>query len=60
MWREIGKVFRLLGTTGDDCRCIVLVGAGKGFCAGVDFTEESFGLMGMMNDADVARKSISF
>jgi len=65
MWREIGDAFRLLGTLGDGCRCILLLGSGKSFCAGIDITDASFGLMDMGNnngqpDSDTARKYISF
>ncbi len=68
MWREIGKAFRLLGTLGDDTRCILLIGSGKSFCAGIDVTDSSFGLIDMDNDdddknkneIDVARRFLSF
>ena len=42
MWKEIGDVFRQLGTIGDGCRCILLIGNGKGFCGGIDITDEKF------------------
>jgi enoyl-CoA hydratase/carnithine racemase len=42
MWKEIGEAFNLLGTTGDGCRCILLTGSGKGFCGGIDLTDEKF------------------
>jgi delta(3,5)-delta(2,4)-dienoyl-CoA isomerase len=67
MWREIGDAFRKIGTTGDGCRCILIIGSGKGFCGGIDVTDEKFfsGLVG--NDTgddnssqDVARKSLAF
>lgn len=67
MWREIGKAFRTLATLGDDTRCILLIGNGKSFCAGIDVTDPSFGFMDMMDDdgtntnsTDVARKCLSF
>ena len=64
MWREIGKAFRLLGTLGDDTRCILLIGNGKSFCAGIDVTDPSFGLMNTLDDddesMDVARRCLSF
>ena len=45
MWKEIGSVFKLIGTTGDGCRCVLLVGKGKAFCAGIDFLDPDFGLV---------------
>ncbi len=65
MWREIGETFRTLGTTGDGTRCILLVGEGKSFCAGIDIADENFGLMNMGSDEedptiDIARKYLSF
>eukprot|EP00558_Chaetoceros_sp_UNC1202_P005091 CAMPEP_0197256396 /NCGR_PEP_ID=MMETSP1429-20130617/75237_1 /TAXON_ID=49237 /ORGANISM="Chaetoceros sp., Strain UNC1202" /LENGTH=48 /DNA_ID= /DNA_START= /DNA_END= /DNA_ORIENTATION= len=44
MWREVGQAFRTLSTLGDGCRCILLTGSGKSFCAGIDIADESFGL----------------
>lgn len=66
MWREIGEIFRTLGThDDDDCRCVLLRGAGKAFCAGIDVTDPSF--FAPMNDddddddnVDVARRALSF
>lgn len=46
MWREIGDAFRLLGSMGDGCRCILLTGNGKGFCAGIDVSDPKFELIG--------------
>ncbi len=73
MWREIGEAFRLLGSLGDGCRCILLIGSGKSFCSGIDVTDPNFGLMDMGNtddtdsdkdgidiNIDIARKYISF
>jgi len=51
MWREIGAAFRLVGTIGDDCRCVLLRGVGKGFCGGIDMMDEHF-LAGMDGDDD--------
>ena len=61
MWKEIGQAFRRLGTTGDGCRCIILKGNGKGFCGGIDVTDETF-FAGISDDdvADFARKSLAF
>ena len=55
MWREIGAAFRLVGTMGDDCRCVILRGTGKGFCGGIDMTDEKF-LAGMDGDDDAIRR----
>lgn len=67
MWREIGHVFSILGRTGDDCRAIILIGAGtKAFTSGIDVTDESFGLAGTAGESssnskiDVARRGIRF
>jgi enoyl-CoA hydratase/carnithine racemase len=63
MWREIGIAFRAIGSLGDDCRCVLLVGAGKSFCAGIDIADENFGLMSVNDEeieADVARRYMSF
>ncbi len=55
-FREIGDCFRLLADD-PDCRSIVLSGAGKTFCAGLDF-EDMRGLaaVGGNDSLDVARK----
>ncbi len=63
MWREIGDAFRAIGSQGDGARCVLLIGAGKGFCAGIDIADENFGLVGANDDessVDVARRFISF
>jgi enoyl-CoA hydratase/carnithine racemase len=66
MWREVGDAFHLLGSIGDECRCILLLGNGKSFCAGIDIADPNFGLMEMGEDdenddtPDTARKFISF
>mmetsp|Transcript_9058 Transcript_9058/g.16487 ORF Transcript_9058/g.16487 Transcript_9058/m.16487 type:complete len:309 (-) Transcript_9058:1527-2453(-) len=64
MWREIGEAFRLIGSTGDGCRCVLVVGHGKGFCAGIDVSDPSFGLMSSTEEeeeeVDVARKYLKF
>mmetsp|Transcript_11225 Transcript_11225/g.16752 ORF Transcript_11225/g.16752 Transcript_11225/m.16752 type:complete len:314 (+) Transcript_11225:25-966(+) len=65
MWVEMHKAFTTLGTNGDDIRCIILLGIGKAFCAGIDFTDSAFGLQDMNNnddesEADVARRAMSF
>lgn len=67
MCKEIGQAFRQIGTMGDDCRCILLMGKGKGFCSGIDITDEKFfsGLTFGDDDSekdtpDPARKSLAF
>lgn len=66
MWKEIGTAFRILGTHGDGCRCILLMGEGKSFCAGIDISDQNFGLLPSNNDdkdeqpGDVARRYLSF
>lgn len=62
MWREIGEVFRELGSLGDGCRCILLIGIGGIFCAGIDIFDPNFGFMVNDEDSniDVARKYLSF
>mmetsp|Transcript_20294 Transcript_20294/g.44120 ORF Transcript_20294/g.44120 Transcript_20294/m.44120 type:complete len:313 (-) Transcript_20294:129-1067(-) len=66
MWKEIGDAFRQIGTTGDGCRCVLLIGSGKGFCGGIDVTDEKF-FSGVGTSADdddssrdMARKSLAF
>ena len=67
MWREIGDVFSVLGRMGDDCRAIILIGAGtKAFTSGIDVTDTSFGLGDTAADSssnhniDVARRGLRF
>jgi delta(3,5)-delta(2,4)-dienoyl-CoA isomerase len=67
MWKEIGDAFFHIGTTGDGCRCILMIGSGKGFCGGIDVTDEKFfsGFDGNHtgddnSSQDVARKSLAF
>ena len=73
MWREIGHVFSELMYSPDDIRCIALVGNGNAFCAGIDLSDPSFGLVdaggaSVDNDGDdggdagddVARKALRF
>lgn len=62
MWKEIGQLFSEIGTDVEDYRCILLIGEGKSFCAGIDISDENFGLMeaNASNESDVARRYISF
>ena len=45
MWKEIGHVFSEVTYSSDDIRCIALVGSGSAFCAGIDLSDPSFGLI---------------
>ena len=45
MWKEIGHVFSEVTCSSDDIRCIALVGSGSAFCAGIDLSDPSFGLI---------------
>lgn len=58
MWKEIGEAFSTLGTIGDGCRCILVMGIGLGFSAGIDIVDTRF----FQNDDadDTARKGIAF
>ena len=65
MWKEIGSAFGQLGTIGDGCRCILLIGNGNGFCGGIDITDAKFfsGIQKVGDDAgedDSVRKSLAF
>ncbi len=69
MWKEIGEAFHEVGSMGDGCRCVLLKGSGKGFCGGIDVTDQTF-FAGIspseFNDnddnssRDAARKSLAF
>ena len=67
MWKEIGVAFNQVGSIGDGCRCVLLVGSGKGFCGGIDTSDEKF-FSGIINNndnndddtQDMARKSLAF
>uniref|UniRef100_A0A914VWB6 Delta(3,5)-Delta(2,4)-dienoyl-CoA isomerase, mitochondrial n=1 Tax=Plectus sambesii TaxID=2011161 RepID=A0A914VWB6_9BILA len=59
IWKELGDAFEFLSTD-PDCRSIVLSGAGKCFCSGIDLKSAASGLL--MNvegdeEVDVARKA---
>ena len=63
MWKEIGHAFKLIGSAGDGCRCVLLVGNGKAFCAGIDISDPNFGLLEASDagvKADTARRYLSF
>jgi len=67
MWKEIGEAFRDVGSIGDGCRCVLLKGSGKGFCGGIDVTDQNFfaELSPSENNddkssQDAARKSLAF
>jgi len=61
MWWEIGDAFRLLGTLGDGCRCILLTGSGAAFSGGIDTSDTSFfPSQDDDNDDDIARKALAF
>ncbi|KAJ9579715.1 hypothetical protein L9F63_004641, partial [Diploptera punctata] len=55
MWLEIGECFTELDTD-PDCRVIVLSGAGKLFCAGLDFSDAAEMGSKLAEHDDVARK----
>ena len=67
MWKEIGIAFNQVGSIGDGCRCVLLVGSGKGFCGGIDTSDEKF-FSGIINNndnddddtQDMARRSLAF
>ena len=67
MWKEIGLAFNQVGSIGDGCRCVLLVGSGKGFCGGIDTSDEKF-FSGIINNndnddndtQDMARRSLAF
>jgi delta(3,5)-delta(2,4)-dienoyl-CoA isomerase len=57
LWKEIGRIFSILGRTGDGCRCVLLTGTGSSFSAGIDVTDPSFMLSPMEN---VAHTGLTF
>jgi len=60
MWREIGEVFSLLGRMEDDCRVIILTGAGTAaFSSGIDISDPSLMMVSLDRD-DIARKGLAF
>ena len=54
--REVGKAFRLLADD-EDCRAIVLSGAGKMFTAGIDLSEFTTWGPNLQSDSDIAKKA---
>jgi enoyl-CoA hydratase/carnithine racemase len=62
MWKEIGMIFKEVGTLGDDGRVVILKGSGhSAFTAGIDLTDTSlFPKSFEEGDEDPARRGISF
>jgi Delta3,5-Delta2,4-dienoyl-CoA isomerase len=58
MWKEIGEAFTSLGTLGDGCRCILLMGSGKGFSGGIDISDPTF--FPPDHGQDTARRGVAF
>ncbi|XP_015127487.1 delta(3,5)-Delta(2,4)-dienoyl-CoA isomerase, mitochondrial isoform X2 [Diachasma alloeum] len=56
MWMEIGECFKMLDDS-DDCRVVMLTGAGKAFCAGLDVQEAIILGQEVAQHEDVARKA---
>ena len=59
LWKEIGDVFRKIGTLGDGCRAVVLTGSGKSFSSGLDIMDSGL-LPPSDSKYDPARRGISF
>jgi len=58
LWDEIGQVFNEMSTN-PDCRAIVLSGAGKTFCSGIDLQDFlAIGKVTQDPDLDTARKAL--
>ena len=58
MWKEIGEAFTSLGTLGDGCRCILLMGSGTGFSGGIDISDPTFFQPDHVQDT--ARRGVAF
>ncbi|XP_063980671.1 delta(3,5)-Delta(2,4)-dienoyl-CoA isomerase, mitochondrial-like [Diachasmimorpha longicaudata] len=56
MWLEIDKCFKMLDDS-DDCRVVMITGAGKAFCAGLDLQEAMNMGQDIAQHEDVARKA---
>ncbi|XP_034934004.1 delta(3,5)-Delta(2,4)-dienoyl-CoA isomerase, mitochondrial [Chelonus insularis] len=54
-WEEIGKCFKELDDS-PDCRVVILSGAGKGFCSGLDLKDAMKMAPALAEHEDVARK----
>ena len=42
LWKEIGRLFSMLGRLGDGCRVVLLTATGSTFSAGIDVADASF------------------
>ena len=69
MWKEIGTLFSQIGVSPhySPCRCVLLIGNGPSFCAGIDVQDTSFftpfmddGTNNNDTDMDTARAGIAF
>jgi delta(3,5)-delta(2,4)-dienoyl-CoA isomerase len=60
MWKEIGSAFSQIGTLGDDCRAVLLMGTGKAFCGGIDISDPAFMMPSSDETDDVARRGMGF
>lgn len=58
MWKEIGDAFSSLASMGDGCRCILLIGHGSSFSAGLDVTDPA--LLPSQSAHDIAHAGITF
>lgn len=58
LWKEIGQIFSVLGTLGDDARAVILTSTtARSFCAGIDVTEPSF-FVSQQQQKDVAHTAL--
>lgn len=59
MWLEIGDCFSRLGSRGDDCRCIIVIGIGKAFSAGIDISDTEL-MQSEVENEDFVRAGLAF